>query len=101
MAAQVLIKLGLQNAWKGPFDRFGFNTVGVEALPAVEKSNFFYAVQDDDNVFANQLRENPVWKGLEFVKQNRSYPLGANTWMFGGPVSVQRLADKVGSLLVK
>jgi ferric hydroxamate transport system substrate-binding protein len=101
MAAQILGKLGLQNAWKGPFDRFGFNTIGVEALPAVEKANFFYVVQDDDNVFTNQLRENPVWKGLAFVKENRAYPLGADLWLFGGPASAQKVADKVASLLVK
>jgi ferric hydroxamate transport system substrate-binding protein len=101
MAAQIMIKLGLQNAWKGPFDRFGFNTVGVEALPAVEKANFFYAVQDDDNVFANQLKENPVWKGLAFVKEKRAYPLGADTWLFGGPVSAQKMADRVATLLAK
>ncbi|MFP5270455.1 hypothetical protein [Coleofasciculus sp.] len=39
MAVQILSQIGLQNAWIGEFDRFGFNTVWVEALPTVDKAN--------------------------------------------------------------
>lgn len=101
MGAKILTKLGLKNAYKGKFDAFGFNTVGVEAFTAVQSANFFYVVQNEDNVFANQLKDNPVWKGLAFVKENRAYALGADLWLFGGPISAQRVADKVASLLAK
>lgn len=101
MSAKILTKLGLKNVYKGKFDAFGFNTVGVEAFTSLQGANFFYVVQNDDNVFTNQLKDNPVWKGLAFVRENRTYALGADRWLFGGPVSAQRVADKVASLLAK
>lgn len=42
MAMRILAKMGLKNAWNGKFDRYGFNTVWVEALPAVQKASFLY-----------------------------------------------------------
>jgi ABC-type Fe3+-hydroxamate transport system substrate-binding protein len=99
MVVQLMTRLGLRNAWKADFDIYGFSTVGVEALATVERASLFYAVQDDDNVFASQLKDHPVWRNLTFVKEGRTYPLGGNTWLFGGPLSAQLVAEKVVSLL--
>lgn len=98
MAIQILNKIGLENAWKGTFDIFGFNTVGVEALPKVEEANFIY-ITADNNVYWQNLQNNPVWKGLEFVQQNRIYPIEADTWVFGGPLSAELLVEKVVAAL--
>lgn len=95
MAAQVLEQIGLENAWENEFATYGFDTVGVEALLDVQDANFFYVVQQDDDVFAKALQDNPVWSGLEFVRENRTYSLGGNTWLFGGSLSAQLVADKV------
>ena len=100
IAVQTLTQIGLENAWEGQFDPYGFNTVGVEALAATEDAHFFYVVEDEDKVFT-QLSNNPVWRGFEFVKQGRVYPLGGNTWLFGGPISVQLLVEKVVAALVQ
>ena len=97
MAVQVLSQIGLKNAWKGEIDRFGFNTVGVEALPAVQQANFLYIAEED--VQWQQFQNNPVWKGLEFVKESRIYPIGADIWVFGGPLSAQILVNKVVAAL--
>lgn len=100
MAAAILNRMGLKNAHKvAKLETNGFSTVSVEALPAMEKADFFYVVQDTDNVFANQLKENPVWKGLAFVKENRTYPLGGNVWLFGGPLSAEVFAGNIVGLL--
>ncbi|MGB6298752.1 MAG: iron-siderophore ABC transporter substrate-binding protein [Rivularia sp. (in: cyanobacteria)] len=98
MAVQILNKIGLENAWKGTFDIFGFNTVWVEALPKVEEANFIY-ITADNNVYWQNLQNNPVWKGLKFVEQNRIYPIEADTWVFGGPLSAQLLVEKVVAAL--
>ncbi len=98
MAVQILNKIGLENAWQGTFDIFGFNTVWVEALPKVEHANFLY-ITADNNVYWQNLQNNPVWKGLEFVEQNRVYPIEADTWVFGGPLSAQLLIEKVVAAL--
>ncbi len=100
MAAQILASIGLDNAWQATqFEIYGFSTVDVEALATVETADFFYVVQDADNVFENQLAENPVWSNLAFVREDRAYALGGDMWLFGGPLSAQLLVDKVVTLL--
>lgn len=99
MAVQILNQIGLENAWKGQIDRFGFNTVGIEAFPKIEQANFLY-IAANDNTHLKQLQENPVWKGLKFVQEKRSYSIGADTWVFGGPKSAQLLVEKVTTALI-
>lgn len=94
LAIRILEELGLENAWDGPFDPYGFNTVGVEALVPHGEANFLYLVQENDDVFAGQLSTNPVWTSLPFVQEGRAYALG-NTWPFGGPLSAAQLVDRV------
>ena len=100
MAVQILEAIGLENAWDAGLEQYGFSTVGVEALANVQDVDFFYVVQDDDNVFENQLRENAVWRNLAFVREERAYPLGGDTWLFGGPLSAELVVDKIVSLLL-
>jgi len=100
MAVQVLNQIGLKNVWNGQFDRFGFNTVGIEVLPTIEQANFLY-IAPDRNTHLKQLQNHPVWQGLQFVQENRFYPIGADTWVFGGPKSVQVLVEKVATALTK
>ncbi len=102
MASVILEKMGLTNAYRSDkFEVYGFAQVNVEALTGVEKANFIYVVQDDDNVFENQLKENAVWKNLTFVTESRTYALGGDAWLFGGPLSAKTLADRVTSILEK
>lgn len=96
MAVQILSQIGLKNAWIGEFDRFGFNTVWVEALPTVEEANFLY-IAENKNTHFQKLQKNPVWQNLKFVQENRIYPIGADTWVFGGPLSAQVLVENVVS----
>lgn len=97
---QIYTKLGLKNVYKPEkFESQGFATASVESLPAVQKANLLYVVQNDDNVFEKQLKDNAVWKGLAFVKENRTYSLGGDMWLFGGPLSIKNIVDKTVSLL--
>lgn len=98
--AQIMNRLGMQNAWDIQYELYGFSTVGLEALADVDHANFFYVVQDDDNVFANEW-DNPVWQNLQFVKEGRTYPLGGDTWLFGGPISAEIFAEKVADALAR
>lgn len=92
--------LGLTNAWEGEGtiedDPWGFQTVTVEALVNVPaETHLFYVVQDDDNIFADALAEDPIWSSFPFVQEGRTYALGGDTWTFGGHRSVQVLVEKV------
>ena len=98
MAAEIVAQLGLENGWEGAFDQYGFTTVSVETLPELEDVNFFYVVQDDNDVFARDAIR-PLWENLTFVQNGNAHPLGGDTWLFGGPLSAELLIDKVVNLL--
>ncbi|TAE56172.1 MAG: iron-siderophore ABC transporter substrate-binding protein [Nostocales cyanobacterium] len=98
LAVEICNQIGLKNAWEGNFDQFGFNTVGVEALTKIENANFLY-ISSPENIYLKQLQNNPVWQNLKFVKEKRTYPLKPNTWVFGGPLSMQVLVKEIISLL--
>lgn len=100
MAVQVLRQIGLENAWKGQVDRFGFNTVGIEAFPKIEQANFLF-IAPDNNIHLQKLENHPVWKDLQFVRENRFYSIGSDTWVFGGPKSAQVLVEKVIAALMR
>ncbi|MDP4097034.1 iron-siderophore ABC transporter substrate-binding protein [Paenibacillus sp. P96] len=102
LAVKTLERIGLKNAYQPKqFELYGFTTTDVEALPALQDANFIHIIQDDDNVIENQLKDNPVWNGLNFVKENRVYALGGDTWPYGGPLSAKVMAEKAADLLTK
>lgn len=98
-AGIVLDKLGLENAWEGRPDEWGFTTVDVEALTAVSSADFMYIADPKDNPYTGALADNSVWKGLEFVKTDRVHGLDPGTWTFGGPLSVELVSDEVTKAL--
>lgn len=100
MAVGILGRLGLENAWPGTYAQYGFDTVDVEGLaPVSDADAFFYVVQADDDVFAEQLADDPIWRALGFVQRDATYALGGDTWLFGGPLSAQLVAETVADLL--
>lgn len=102
LAVKILEHIGLTNAYKPKqFEVYGFTTADVEALPALQDANFLHIIQESDNVIDNQLTNNPVWNGLNFVKENRVYALGGDMWPYGGPLSAQTMAQKTAELLTK
>lgn len=102
LAVKILEQIGLKNAYKSnQFEAYGFTTTDVEALPALQDANFLHITQESDNVFENQLKNNPVWNGLNFVKEDRVYALGGDMWPYGGPLSAQTMAQKTADLLTK
>ncbi len=95
MAVEIIEQIGLENRWEdAEFQLYGFTTVGMETLPDLGDVNFFYVVQDDNNVFQREAIL-PLWESIEFVKNDNAYPLGGDTWLFGGPLSAEVLVDIV------
>ncbi|WP_137990392.1 ABC transporter substrate-binding protein [Streptomyces vilmorinianum] len=100
IAPQVLNLAGLKNGWKGQADAWGMTTVGVEGLTGVDKdATFLYVAAEKDNPFTGDLAGNAVWKGLDFVKNDKALPLDPGTWLFGGPLSAQHILDETGKAL--
>lgn len=96
MAVQILENLGLSNAFDGSdFELYGYSETSVESLQPYQDAHFIYIVQDDDNVFENQLAGNPVWEGLSFVEEERTFGLPGDTWVFGGPLAAEVFAEEI------
>lgn len=95
MAVEIVEQIGLENSWSDEeFQLYGFTTVGMETLPDLGDLNFFYVVQDDNNVFQRESIQ-PLWESIDFVQNGNAYPLGGDTWLFGGPLSAEVLVDIV------
>ncbi|WP_088006553.1 ABC transporter substrate-binding protein [Indiicoccus explosivorum] len=101
MASMILEKIGLNNVHEPEqYEVFGSSTFGVEGLVQYEDANYLYTVPDEDNIYQNQLADNPVWNNLAFVKEDRLFNLGPDTWLYGGPLSAMTLVDQVVDTMV-
>ncbi|MED7930224.1 iron-siderophore ABC transporter substrate-binding protein [Nonomuraea sp. LP-02] len=96
LVSEVAGQLGLTNAWTGKVDeQWGLGTTDVEGLTALKDpdTRFFYNASDGDDVFADGLASNAIWKSLPFVKSQQVHKLPNGIWTFGGPLSCQQFAD--------
>jgi iron complex transport system substrate-binding protein len=100
MASQIVERIGLENGWDDGFQAYGFTEVSVEKLPELGDLHYFYVVNADDEVM-NLDTVSPIWASLPFVKSGQAYPLGGDTWLFGGPLSAELIVDIVVGQLVK
>nr|WP_145162761.1 iron-siderophore ABC transporter substrate-binding protein [Paenibacillus terrae] len=102
IAAGALKRAGFENAYQpNPLPEDGYAQTTVESLVPVQDANLLYVVQDDDNIIEKQMKNNAVWNGLHFVKEQKTYPLGGDMWVYGGPLSAKILVDKAVSLLTQ
>ncbi|MGJ3239113.1 MAG: ABC transporter substrate-binding protein [Anaerolineae bacterium] len=90
MAVQILEQIGLNNDWDDAPGQFGFSTIGIEGFDEVEDTNFFFVAQEADRDF---FYNSALWSTLPFVQNENAYWLGADVWLFGGPLSAQALVD--------
>ncbi|MYL70635.1 ABC transporter substrate-binding protein [Halobacillus litoralis] len=96
MVAQIMNSMGMKNDYESEkLEVYGYTETTVEALQNYQDSNFFYIVQEEDNIFEEQLSGNPVWENLAFVKEDRTYQMPGDAWTFGGPLSAEVLAEQV------
>ncbi|TXK42386.1 iron-siderophore ABC transporter substrate-binding protein [Nonomuraea sp. C10] len=89
-------RLGLENAWTGEVDKqWGLGTTDVEGLTVLKDpdTRFFYNASDGEDVFADGLAENAIWKSLPFVEKQQVTRMPDGIWTFGGPLSAQQYAD--------
>jgi ferric hydroxamate transport system substrate-binding protein len=86
----VLNRLGLENAWRGPVGYFGFATVGVEQL-ADARDLQFIAFRPLPPDVAPALRQSTLWECLPFVRDGRVTMLDM-TFAFGAMPAALRFA---------
>jgi len=101
IAVEILEGMGLENAWDVDYAQYAYSDVGLENLAKVEDANFFYIAQNDDDIFKTTYKDNPVWKNLRFVQEGRVYPIGGDTWVAGGPISAELIAEKIVAAVIE
>ena len=95
--ADVVRRLGLEDGWTGNA-RYGFATVGLEALSRVNGwLAFVYPPQFERQV--SGITKTSAYKRLPVVKAKRVRTLGGTTWLFGGPRSTMLFADRLAASL--
>lgn len=101
-ASEIIEKMGMENAWNVNYTQYGYSEIGLEHLTTIQDANFFYIAGGGHDPFMTSLyMDNPVWMNLKFVEEGRIYPLGGDTWLYGGPISAEILADKVVEAVTK
>jgi len=101
MASIILDRIGLNNVHQPEqYEIFGSSTFNVEGLVQYEDANYLYTVPDEDNIYENQLAGNAVWENLNFVQEGRTFDLGPDTWLYGGPLSAETLMNQITDVMV-
>lgn len=104
IVSQIMSDLSFENAFESDkLETYGYSEVSVEALQNFQEKEmqFLYIVQDDDNIFENQLKGNPVWENLSFVKNGNTHQLPGDTWTFGGILSSHVLTEQLVDAMVE
>ncbi len=93
---EILESIGLENTWNGEVTPDGFTVVDIEALGEIEDTNFLFITDAESAPF---YEESSLWNSLPFVQDGNAYRLDDSLWLWGGPISAQRLADAVLDVL--
>ncbi|SFE26014.1 iron complex transport system substrate-binding protein [Lentibacillus persicus] len=96
--AAIMEELGLENAYQtDEVEPYGFTEVGVETLQSFEGENlqFIAIVQENDNIFENQLAGNAAWENLSFVKNGNTHYLPGDTPVIGGVSSAKAFTKQL------
>ena len=99
IAAEVMRRLGLRNAWTARPQRFGFSTVGVEALRQVQSGWLAFVYPSIFRAQVGRITSQGAYKRLDMVKKRRVKTLAGNTWLFGGPASARIFAERLASAM--
>lgn len=87
----VINRLGLQNAWKGETNMWGYTTVGIEELI----TEGYLVIVDPVPMSAEGVFDNNrLWQTLPAVRHDRVLSLPA-VWSFGALPSAVRFADEL------
>ncbi len=97
MAAEVLQRLGLRNAYDGPVNEWGFATAEIDAL-AGDPEAFVLAVGPNAPGTMAAMFESPVGRALPAVGAGRVRELPV-VWTYGGVPSAMRMADAIADAL--
>ncbi|WP_033068736.1 iron-siderophore ABC transporter substrate-binding protein [Thalassospira australica] len=86
----VLVRMNVPLAYQGDVSKWGFARGGLEILAPLAKSTLVYTNPIPD-VIHEKAWSSPIWKIMDFVRNNRVYELPV-VWAYGGVPSGLRFA---------
>lgn len=96
LVSDVFERIGLENPWpmKGD-EKYGLADADVEGLTQLPADVRFWYMANDTfgDAYADNLKDNAIWKNLPFVKSGNVYRFPDSLWMFGGPKSMAQYVD--------
>ncbi|MET8262335.1 iron-siderophore ABC transporter substrate-binding protein [Micromonospora sp. NPDC005553] len=98
LVSDIGTQLGLTNAWTGKVDEaWGLGQTDVEGMTVLKDPDMhlFYNASDGDDVFADGLAGNAIWKSLPFVQKGNLHKMPNGIWTFGGPLSGKQYIDEL------
>lgn len=87
----VLIRLGLTNAWQEETNFWGNAVVGIERLVRYEDVQALFFVQGD-TALLDEVSQSALWRMMPFVRDIRWQTLPA-VWFYGATFSALRFAQ--------
>lgn len=97
--AEIVRRLGMRNAWTAGAQRYGFSTVGVEALRKVQSGWMAFIYPSPFAAQIKRFTSQASYERLQMVKKRRVRKLAGDTWLFGGPVSSRVFAERLTAAL--
>ena len=86
----VLAQLGLQNAWSGTQNNWGFETINVTQLAKLPQNSRLVVIKPYPANIETDLKYNTLWRHLTMARDPLILPA---IWTFGGIPSAQRFAQ--------
>ncbi|WP_223155183.1 ABC transporter substrate-binding protein [Alkalibacillus aidingensis] len=100
MVSQIMEQIGLENPYESEeFEAYGYSEVNLEAFTNFEDANYLYVVESGDDLYED-LADHSVWSNLNFVEEGRTYDIGSDTWLFGGPLAAEVFVEQVVESMV-
>ena len=99
VATEILRRIGLRNAWNVRPQRYGFSTVGVEALRQVQSGWLAFVYPAIFRSQVGRITRQGAYQRLDMVRKRRVKTLAGNTWLFGGPASARIFAERLANAM--
>ncbi|KJE34317.1 hydrogenase expression protein [Thalassospira sp. HJ] len=90
LPGSVMTAMNVPIAYDGEVNKWGFGRGGLEILAPYAKETLVYTNPVPD-VVLNKLLNSPMWKVMDFTRNNRVYELPV-VWAYGGVPSALRFA---------
>ncbi|MFI3310405.1 Fe(3+)-hydroxamate ABC transporter substrate-binding protein FhuD [Ewingella allii] len=96
---EIMLDLGLTNAWQGESSFWGSVSVGIERLAAVKNAHAICFGHGDADVYA-QVSRTPLWQSMPFVREKQLSMVPA-VWFYGATFSAMRFCRILTATLGK